>query len=737
MEKKRNIILLSKIRHIPIIFTKIFEYSLSRPFILSQLLDKSHNIKDKLEKFKLSKNNELPKQYNYLHYLFFNTLKLDSLFIDIMRKKIDIELEEKNYYITKPNLNLLYEENFQKLFDDYKIYLQNKSQDFYAKSIIEYCMNKPFITLSINLFTKENDKNFNFNFTESDLDINYLKYLQYKENSKTLKKQRFKLIINIYNKYNNINFKSQDKYNELNENIYYTNIDLVKSLKIEEIYFIRPSFYKNNIEKIYNQINMIEELKTMFFCLKNLEYSEEINSIYFSDNIIKNISLFYNETLSIVQSFNKINSKDIIFKNLKYIGINLNLMNKNIKNIIYNFFKYILSFIEYQDIINNNFDKDILLIHRGTLFINLEKNNIYNKILYEYFFKLFNPKNTSQIDKINKLIIVYDFDFVEIKNNNPLNMDNFQDLTKYKCFLPNLKEIIINNITNKISNKYITTMDHSKIFNIITFLCSNSHSLSSIILKDSFLPFNILGIFTNNNDFLNNIKNLEIISPSLNMYNYSTIIEKINNCKNLENILINTMSSNFNDSFGEMKISKNLKKIKQFIFNDFFEYINENNEIRFKQNLNIKNKELIEIFSEIIEYENTLETFKLNGFHYNFDKIKNNNVKYIHVNLEENDKDYKINQMNFKKINMKLNNFPNLRCLYVYVDILYEINNFIKMPIPSNLERIFLFASFINCDISILDKFLKNNGVELIVRNIESFNKSKILAYFASFPNNQ
>ena len=291
MEKKRNIILLSKIRHIPIIFTKIFEYSLSRPFILSQLLDKSHNIKDKLEKFKLSKNNELPKQYNYLHYLFFNTLKLDSLFIDIMRKKIDIELEEKNYYITKPNLNLLYEENFQKLFDDYKIYLQNKSQDFYAKSIIEYCMNKPFITLSINLFTKENDKNFNFNFTESDLDINYLKYLQYKENSKTLKKQRFKLIINIYNKYNNINFKSQDKYNELNENIYYTNIDLVKSLKIEEIYFIRPSFYKNNIEKIYNQINMIEELKTMFFCLKNLEYSEEINSIYFSDNIIKNISL--------------------------------------------------------------------------------------------------------------------------------------------------------------------------------------------------------------------------------------------------------------------------------------------------------------------------------------------------------------------------------------------------------------------------------------------------------------
>ena len=129
-----------------------------------------------------------------------------------------------------------------------------------------------------------------------------------------------------------------------------------------------------------------------------------------------------------------------------------------------------------------------------------------------------------------------------------------------------------------------------------------------------------------------------------------------------------------------------------------------------------------------------METLKINGFHYNFDEIKNPKVQYIYVNLEENDKDYKINQINYKKINMKLNNFPNLKCFYVYVDILYEIDNFIKMPICPNLQQIFLFASVIDCNISKLDDLLNKNKVELIVRNIESFNKSKILAYISSFP---
>ncbi len=49
----------------------------------------------------------------------------------------------------------------------------------------------------------------------------------------------------------------------------------------------------------------------------------------------------------------------------------------------------------------------------------------------------------------------------------------------------------------------------------------------------------------------------------------------------------------------------------------------------------------------------------------------------------------------------------------------------------------FLFSSYINCDINALDDLLKKNGVELIVRTIGSYNKGMIMAYIASFPHIQ
>ena len=420
---------------------------------------------------------------------------------------------------------------------------------------------------------------------------------------------------------------------------------------------------------------------------------------------------------------------------MKYIGINLNLMNKKIKDFIYKIFSYILSFIEYEDLVNNNNlieindnKKNNIMITEGTLSINLEKNNIYNQSIFNHLFKLFN-KNSSYINKIFKLVIVYEYDSFDINKIKDYIIENFSNIY---CFLPNLNDIVINNISNKKSN--LNLYNSSKIFNIISFLCYNSPKLSSINLKDTILPYNILDIFQNNIPFINNLTNLEINSPSLLSYDYSTIIEKINICINLKKVLIDTTSSKFHDSFEKCKISKNLKNLQHFSFNNFFIYTNnKNKEIKFIQNSSI-DKELINLFSEIIENETNIDTLIINGFHYNFDEIKNKNVQNILINLEENDKDYKIAQIKFKKINLKLNNFPNLKNLYVYVDILYEIDNFIEMPICKNLQRIFLFASFINCNIDKLDFVLKKNNVELIVRNIESFNKCKILAYISTFP---
>ena len=113
------------------------------------------------------------------------------------------------------------------------------------------------------------------------------------------------------------------------------------------------------------------------------------------------------------------------------------------------------------------------------------------------------------------------------------------------------------------------------------------------------------------------------------------------------------------------------------------------------------------IFSEIIENEKNLEKMELNGFLYNFDKIRNQNLKNIEINLEEDDKDYIINKIKFQKINLKLQNFPNLNSLYIYVDILQTVENFIQLPINPNLKRMFLFSSYINCDINALDDLLK------------------------------
>ena len=730
MDNDKKTSILNKIQHSPLIITKIYEYTFERPFIILEIMSKSKNLRERLEKFTILKINKLSKEDNNLFSLFYNTLNFDSIFTDTMTKKINIEQEEQNYYITKPYLNTLYEENIQPLFDEYKIFLKYKTNKFYIKTLIEYCMNKSIITLSINFFTKENNNKFNFDFTESDLDINYIKYLVQNEKNNVLQKQKFRLIINMYNRYYNFNNK-----NNINKNNYCTNIDLIKKLKIEEIYFIRPAFYNNNIEKVYNKNCMLEELDLLFNFLKNIDNPKELTSIYFSDNIIKNIDLFYDEIINILDLNDKNNNIINLFNNLKYIGININLMNKKIKEIIYKFFSYILSFIQYQDIINNNFikidenNKDKILINEGTVCINLEKNYIYNKSIFDYFLKLFNKKNPSYINQILKLVIVYEYD----NSNNNINKDYIiEDWNKKNCVLPNLKELVINNISNKKNN--LNLFNSSIIFNIISFLCSNSPSLSFLKLKDSFLPFNILEIFQNDSPFINNLINLEINSPSLLSYDYCTIIDKINKCINLKYISIDTTSSKFNDSFKKCKISKNLKNLRKFSFNNFFIYTkNTIKEIKFIQNSSI-DKELINIFSELIENENNLETLILNGFHYNFDEIKNKNVQFILVNLEENDKDYKINEIKFNNINMKLNNFPNLKNLYVYIDILYEIDNFIQMPICENLERVFLFASVINCNIDKLDYILKKNNVELIVRNIENFNKCKILAYVSSFP---
>ena len=604
--------------------------------------------------------------------------------------------------------------------------IKKNSKYFFIESLFEFCLNQSNLSLSINLYSKENDINtINMELNESDLDYNYIKFINKNHHLDANKEQKLKLIINIYNKYYRV------KSNHFYKNIYFNNINLLKNLNIEEIYFIRPNIKEiEKIENILYKNEIVDDINNMFILLKELKNKNQIININFSDSIIKNISSFYKEIRPVKLMDNNNN-----FKNLKNIGINTNLIDKNIKDIIFNLFNYDLSVVYYQDIIkyvnNNNYTNNY---SRDDFYINIEKNIIYDVYLFKYLYNIFNKNNSQFSEKITKLQIIYNCEDINsfAKNNYYIN-ENLKKEEIKNCYLPNLKEIIIKNNTNKIYKENIIS-NTNKIFNIISFLCSNSKNLSTLIIQDSYIPFNFFDI---NNMNINTLTNLNIKSPFLNNYAYSEIIKTINNFYNLQYISIDTLSSNFDDSFDDIKISKNMRNIKEFKFNDFFVYKNtEKSEIIFKQNYYIE-KNLFDLFSSIIENEKNVEKIVLNGFHYNLDNIKNQNIKDLEINLEENDKDYKINLIKFKNINLRLYNFPNLINLYIYVDILQKVDNFIQFPLNPNLKRIFLFSSYINCDINSLDNLLKNNGIELIVRIIDNYNKAMIMAYIASFPNIQ
>lgn len=717
--------ILCNIQHFPLLITKIFEYSLKRPFILHHMIQKSNYLKEKLKTIKVEKFNELPKEINKLFNFFDEISHFQENYKNLMTKEIKIEEEEKNFYITKPYINSLFDIS-DKLFFFYKSFLFNdKEKNLFAKNLFEFCLCQPYITLSINLFSKNNDINtINMELTEADLDYNYIKFLNKTQNLNQIQNQKIKMSVNIYNKY------SRTKRKEFSKIVYYNNINLLKNLNIEEINFIRPSIKEaEKIEKFLYKNEIIDEINTMFIFIKELKYKNELIKVNFSDSIIRSISSLYKE-VGLIKSFNGNNE----FKNLKNIGISHNLINKNIQSTFSSLFISNFSIIYYQDIINfiNN-NKSFNIPVQDVLYLNLENNIIYDINLYKYLANIFNKNNGQLLEKITRIEIIYNCEDINLFIKNiQIFENNLQKEKINNCYLPNLKELIIKNDSNKVyQGNIINKNTKNKYYNFLSFICSFSKCLSSIIIQDSYFPFNI---FDFDNININNITQLNIKSPSLNNYTYSEIIERINNFKNLEFISINTLSPKFNDSFKDSRISKNLEHIKEFKFNDFFEYkIIKGYKITFRQNCSIS-EDLFFIFSEIVEKEKNLEKIELNGFPYNLEKITNQSVRNIEINLEEDDRNYIIKKIKYKNIYLKLQNFPNLDSLYIYVDILESVENFIQLPINPNLKRIFLFSSYINCDVNILDNFLKKNGVELILRIIESYNKGMIMAYIASFP---
>ena len=148
----------------------------------------------------------------------------------------------------------------------------------------------------------------------------------------------------------------------------------------------------------------------MFILIKELKNKNELIRVNFSDSIIKNISLLYNEE-RLVKSFNGNNE----FKNLKNIGISHNLINKNIKGIFSGLFNRNFSIIYYQDIINYiNNNKSSNIIDTDVLNLNMENNIIYDINLYKYLSNIFNKNNDKLGEKFTKIEIIYNCEDINL-----------------------------------------------------------------------------------------------------------------------------------------------------------------------------------------------------------------------------------------------------------------------------------------------------------------------------------
>ena len=355
--------LLCKIKHTPIIITEIFNFSLSRPFIFPYLISKSKKLQDKISNFQIVKYNNFPIEINKFYEKFFVVNKLynnlKSSFNNIMNCKN--VASEKNYFLSKPNINLLYENNLK----EFKYLLDISDKNITEKFLMDFCFNMPWIFLSVHLFINPNiiSNTYISNITEisdQDLDYKYLKLLNKNENIK--KNQKTIIQINIKNKYfdknssilkdkkieidnTNIELLINGEKQNLTETYYFDKIGENEVYIIENFYITDMSymfFYNKSIitlESLRNwDISKVKDMSCMFSWCKSIESLEPLknwdvskveymNCMFYECEFIKSLEPLQNWDVSNVQYM-----KDM-FKYCKSIDSVEPLKNWNVSNV--------------------------------------------------------------------------------------------------------------------------------------------------------------------------------------------------------------------------------------------------------------------------------------------------------------------------------------------------------------------------------------------------------------------
>ncbi|WGH24605.1 MAG: phenylalanine--tRNA ligase beta subunit-related protein [Candidatus Shikimatogenerans bostrichidophilus] len=433
------------------------------------------------------------KNIIYNNLLLSNNYKINNIISDIT-----------NYLIQETGIPLVvfkYNKNNNK----YIIKRNNKNVRFFIKK------NK-FILLKNknNIIIYNNKKLINLN--------GIINRYNYNINNKN---NRYILLIYILKNKKIRKFSKEFKINNILSNIYKNKINIynIKYLiyKIKKIFKNIKSIYKYNNLKIkykkilitykylYNFIGILISKRKVLKIIKSLNYNIlKYNKKYFV--VLINNFLYIKNKIDIINdiikflNINKLNNKNIIFKNKFYLFkdklINKNIIIDNITNILISYGMY--------EVINTPFidkkDKKSIIINkkvylRTNLFDSIKNNIIYNLNRKNYNLKFYEIGNTYVINNYKKYKEEKIIEIIILKNNKNIINNYYKifniikiilekiNIYKYKLKIKKQKniEIIKNNICIIKLNYYL--LNNNIIYNSVIYIDKIFKVLNYKIIK--------------------------------------------------------------------------------------------------------------------------------------------------------------------------------------------------------------------------------------------------------------
>ena len=615
--EKKNISILIKIKHKPIILESIFSYAQNRVFIIIDQISRNKILKSSLKKTfdKSKKNNNLSPEINiniqkYIYYR------------KILEEYQHLLKIYKNYMNNiNTELNNIIQKNI------------NKVKFFENKDIIKF-MNETKLIDDDNAISKIIEKYIDKNYRNNIFKILSLLYGKNFEKDYIIKNYR-----------NLIGFYGKNNFNNNIDSIKITSTKNRKTLNNIEMSISPLSIYDYCMFPDRLLLRYLNQLKEKNEVELFLEILYEINYDYFS--IINKKDFDFNLYPNITKKYREL-CKNNTQKKMKENGLDLYKHNKEIsmiRKILYlNSYEDNNLNIKFENLINLCFD--YLSTEDNLYLYNLPKGKIDNfedtkyDYLDERYLNYLQENNFKQ--NIILICIIDRYKYSEFINNitypyiNQLHFNLFDEVNELFMFY----NLPINDIYNMFITYFITIKNYENIKKI-------SFGDEFVINKNQFISYN--------DEYYQSIISYLIDKYLLNFINSKeNFLEKIN----IEEIILNdekldNLYERFKILYGFNKMFPNLKNKK--ILELKFENISND-----KFNINFCNYKILIIdFCNIFIDDINIDIEKINNFILN--KLSKNNIEILCFNNFQLSKN---NELKIININ-KLTSLPNLKEFFI------------------------------------------------------------------------